>query len=56
VVTERGESSVLKLLLPYTNYSLTVSASTEAGVGVPSEDISCNTLEDGKMRIHDGIF
>lgn len=33
----------------YTNYSLRVSASTNAGEGVPSPYVQCTTVEDGEL-------
>lgn len=47
VVTE-GQQASLKGLQPWTNYSVTVAASTGAGQGVTSTPLTCTTQQDGK--------
>ena len=41
-------STSLNDLQRFTNYSITVAASTKAGVGVASDAVICATEEDGK--------
>ena len=43
-----GQSSSLVDLERFTNYSITVAASTKAGLGVASNSITCATEEDGE--------
>lgn len=42
-------SATLLSLTPYTNYSVSVAAFTQAGTGVRSEAQFCLTDEDGKI-------
>lgn len=35
-------------LRPFTNYSMTVAASTRAGIGLASDPLTCATEEDGR--------
>ena len=48
LVVVEGTSTRLTSLNPFTNYSVTVSAATAAGVGVASDPLICTTIEDGK--------
>ncbi|XP_069167807.1 cell adhesion molecule Dscam2 isoform X2 [Procambarus clarkii] len=45
-VVSEGQRATLAGLFPWTNYSLTVSASTRAGEGTPSHAIVCTTDQD----------
>lgn len=47
VVEHQHTSAVVHGLEPWTNYSVSVAAATQAGVGAPSEPLICATLEDG---------
>ena len=52
VVTD-STSAILEGLEPWSNYSVSVAASTKAGEGVTSHPIICTTLEDGEhSKIH----
>ncbi|CAL4108240.1 unnamed protein product, partial [Meganyctiphanes norvegica] len=42
----RGSEETVESLRPWTNYSVTVAATTRAGTGPPSPDITCMTAED----------
>ena len=45
-------SRVLTSLQPWSNYSITVRASTLAGEGVQSKPIICKTLQDGNVLLY----
>lgn len=48
----KGLRAQLDNLRPWTNYSVSVAASTRAGQGVASEALVCTTHQDGKGRRH----
>ena len=41
-------NTTLESLDPWSNYSISVAASTKAGEGIGSAAVVCTTLEDGK--------
>jgi len=54
LVVVDGTQARLIGLNSYTNYSVSISAATSAGVGISSSKILCTTMEDGKL--YDGSF
>ena len=48
-LTSSTANTTLTALSPYTAYTVTVAASTGAGVGPPSPQLSLTTAEDGKL-------
>lgn len=47
----KGLRAQLENLRPWTNYSVSVAASTRAGQGVASEPLVCTTHQDGEGRV-----
>ena len=50
VVSEQ-QTSILTGLEPWSNYSISVAASTKAGEGVTSSPTVCTTDEDGEFNV-----